>query len=77
MNNDVRYVAVIDDAGLPIAGGMRGGINSIMDENNEELYLTHTALRKSMRERFDRSYGQIKVCLCRKRKDIDSDILHE
>jgi len=26
LNNDVRYVAVIDDAGLPIAGGMRGGI---------------------------------------------------
>ena len=52
LNDDVRYVAVIDDAGLPIAGGMRGGINSIMDENNEELYLTHTALRKSMRERF-------------------------
>ncbi|HKX21486.1 MAG TPA: DUF6659 family protein [Nitrososphaeraceae archaeon] len=57
LNSDIRYVAVIDDTGTPIAGGMRGGIDSIMDENNEELYLTHTALRKSMRERFNNSMG--------------------
>lgn len=57
LNSDIRYVAVIDDAGIPIAGGMRGGIDSIMDENNEELYLTHTALRKSMRERFNNIMG--------------------
>jgi len=58
LNSDIRYVAVIDDTGLPVAGGMRGGLNSIMDENNEELYLTHTALRKSMRERFDDNMGR-------------------
>jgi hypothetical protein len=58
LNSDIRYVAVIDDTGLPIAGGMRRGIDSIMDENNEELYLTHTALRKSMRERFDSTMGR-------------------
>lgn len=58
LNSDIRYVAVIDDTGLPIVGGMRGGLDSIMDENNEELYLTHTALRKSMRERFDDNMGR-------------------
>jgi hypothetical protein len=57
LNSDIRYVAVIDDTGLPVVGGMRGGLDSIMDENNEELYLTHTALRKSMRERFDTNMG--------------------
>lgn len=58
LNGDIRYVAIIDDTGLPVAGGMRGGLDSIMDENNEELYLTHTALRKSMRERFDDNMGR-------------------
>src|SRR6188474_2236657 len=68
LNNDVRYVAVIDDAGLPIAGGMRGGIDSIMDENNEELYLTHTALRKSMRERFDDTMGKARFVYVEREK---------
>jgi hypothetical protein len=58
LNSDIRYVAIIDDTGLPVVGGMRGGLDSIVDENNEELYLTHTALRKSMRERFDNTMGR-------------------
>ena len=48
LNSDIRYVAVIDDTGLPVVGGMRGGLDSIMDENNEDLYLTLTAVRKSL-----------------------------
>src|SRR5678815_1838293 len=68
LNNDIRYVAVIDDTGLPISGGMRGGIDSIMDENNEELYLTHTALRKSMRERFDSTMGRSRFAYVEREK---------
>ena len=68
LNNDIRYVAVIDDTGLPISGGMRGGIDSIMDENNEELYLTHTALRKSMRERFDSNMGRSRFAYVEREK---------
>jgi hypothetical protein len=58
LNDDIRYVGVIDDNGALIAGGMRNGIDSILDETNEELYLAQTALRKSMRERFDSSMGK-------------------
>lgn len=68
LNSDIRYVAVIDDAGIPIAGGMRGGIDSIMDENNEELYLTHTALRKSMRERFNNTMGSSRFAYVEREK---------
>lgn len=75
LNNDIRYVAVIDDTGLPISGGMRGGIDSIMDENNEELYLTHTALRKSMRERFDSTMGRSRFAYVEREK-ISIYILH-
>jgi hypothetical protein len=58
LHDDVRYAGVIDDAGSVIAGGMKRGMGSIMDENNEELYLAQTALRKSMRERFDGTLGK-------------------
>ena len=68
LNTDIRYVAVIDDSGIPIAGGMRGGIDSIMDENNEELYLTHTALRKSMRERFNNTMGSSRFAYVEREK---------
>lgn len=68
LNTDIRYVAVIDDTGIPIAGGMRGGIDSIMDENNEELYLTHTALRKSMRERFNNTMGSSRFAYVEREK---------
>src|SRR4029453_7703513 len=68
LNDDVRYVAVIDDAGLPFVGGMRGGIIFYMDENNEELYLTHTALRKSMRERFDSTMGRSRFAYVEREK---------
>jgi hypothetical protein len=57
LNEDIRYAGVIDGTGTLIAGGMRKGTDSIVSENDEELFLTHTALRKSMRDRFDASMG--------------------
>jgi hypothetical protein len=57
LNEDIRYAGVIDSAGTLVAGGMRKGTDSIVNETDEELFLTHTALRKSMRDRFDASMG--------------------
>ena len=57
LNEDIRYAGVIDSAGTLVAGGMRKGTDSIVSETDEELFLTHTALRKSMRDRFDTSMG--------------------
>jgi hypothetical protein len=58
LNDDIRYAGLIDETGALVAGGMRHGIDSIVDQPSEELYLTHTALRKSMRERFDDTMGK-------------------
>lgn len=58
LNDDVRYAAVIDDMGAVVAGGMRMGIDSITDQSNDELYLAQTALRKSMRHKFDNTMGK-------------------
>ena|SRR5437588_12928252 len=58
LHDDIRYAGVIDDTGLLIAGGTREGIDSIVDQTNEELYLAQTVLRKSMRQRFDDTMGK-------------------
>lgn len=58
LNDDIRYAAVIDDMGTVVAGGMRKGTDSITNQANDELYLAQTALRKSMRERFDQTMGK-------------------
>ena len=68
LNDDIRYAGVIDSTGTLIAGGMRRGIDSIVSETDEELFLTHTALRKSMRERFDASMGRSRFAYVEREK---------
>jgi hypothetical protein len=68
LNDDIRYAGVIDSGGILIAGGMRKGIDSIVNETDEELFLTHTALRKSMRERFDASMGRARFAYIEREK---------
>jgi hypothetical protein len=68
LHDDLRFAAVIDDAGGVIAGGMRRGIDSLVDQNNEELYLTQTALRKSMREKFDKTLGKARFAYVEREK---------
>ena len=68
LHDDIRYAALVDDSGLLIAGGMRKGIDSIVDQNNEELYLAQTALRKSMRQRFDATMGKSRFAYVEREK---------
>jgi hypothetical protein len=58
LHDDIRYAGVINDAGTLLAGGMRMGLDSITEEQSDELYLAQTALRKSMRQRFDDTMGR-------------------
>jgi hypothetical protein len=68
LNKDIRYAGLIDETGSLIVGGMRHGIDSIVDQPSEELYLTHTALRKSMRERFDDTMGKARFVYVEREK---------
>jgi hypothetical protein len=68
LQEDVRYAGVIDDAGAVIAGGMKRGIDSIVDQDNEELYLAQTALRRSMRQRFDETLGKARFAYVEREK---------
>ncbi len=58
LDDDIRYAGVVDDSGTLVAGGMKKGLDSLTDQSNEELYLAQTALRKSMRQRFDNTLGR-------------------
>jgi hypothetical protein len=68
LSDGVRYAGVIDDAGGQVAGGMRRGTDSIVTETDEELFLTQTALRKSMRERFDGAMGRARFAYVEREK---------
>lgn len=68
LSDGVRYAGVIDDAGGQVAGGMRKGTDSIVTETDEELFLTQTALRKSMRERFDDTMGRARFAYVEREK---------
>jgi hypothetical protein len=68
LHDDMRYAAVIDDTGLLIAGGMRKGLDSMTERDNDELYLTQTALRKSMREKFDNTMGKARFAYVKREK---------
>lgn len=68
LHDDLRYAGVIDDAGSVIAGGMKKGIDSLVDQDNEDLYLTQTALRKSMREKFDKTLGKARFAYVEREK---------
>lgn len=68
LNDDIRYAGVIDDTGALVAGGMRKGIYSIVSETDEELFLTQTALRRSMRQRFDESMGRARFAYVEREK---------
>jgi sugar lactone lactonase YvrE len=58
LHDDIRYAGIINDAGTLLAGGMRKGLDSITEDQSDELYLAQTALRKSMRQRFDDTMGR-------------------
>jgi uncharacterized protein DUF6659 len=68
LSEGVRYAGVIDGSGSLVAGGMRKGIDSIVTETDEELFLTQTALRKSMRERFDSAMGRARFAYVEREK---------
>ncbi len=68
LSEGVRYAGVIDGSGSLVAVGMRKGIDSIVTETDEELFLTQTALRKSMRERFDSAMGRARFAYVEREK---------
>src|SRR5688500_19477021 len=61
LHDDIRYAGIIDDTGTLIAGGLRKGLDSMTEQDNDELYLAQTAIRKSMRQRFDNTMEKARL----------------
>jgi len=68
LHDDIRYAGVVDETGTLLAGGMKKGIDSIVDVAGEELYLAQTAIRRSMRERFDATLGKARFSYIEREK---------
>lgn len=68
LNEDIRYACVIDDIGTVVAGGMRKNTAPVTDQANDELYLAQTALRKSMRQKFDQNMGKARFAYVEREK---------
>jgi hypothetical protein len=68
LHDDIRYAGVVDETGNLLAGGMKKGIDSIVDVAGEELYLAQTAIRRSMRERFDATMGKARFSYIEREK---------
>ena len=68
LHDDIRYTGVVDETGTLLAGGMKKGIDSIVDVVGEELYLAQTAIRRSMRERFDATLGKARFSYIEREK---------
>jgi hypothetical protein len=68
LHDDIRYAGVVDETGTLLAGGMKKGIDSIVDVAGEELYLAQTAIRRSMRERFDPTMGKARFSYIEREK---------
>ncbi|MEO9321579.1 MAG: DUF6659 family protein [Nitrososphaera sp.] len=67
-DDDIRYAGVIDSGGALVAGGMRNGLDSLVAQTDEELFLAQTALRRSMRERFDSTMGTARFAYVEREK---------
>ncbi|MDF2767584.1 MAG: hypothetical protein K0S91_419 [Nitrososphaeraceae archaeon] len=68
LHDDIRYAGIIDDTGTLIAGGLRIGLDSMTEQDNDELYLAQTAIRKSMRQRFDNTMGKARFAYVEREK---------
>jgi len=68
LNDGIRYAGVIDSSGGLIAGGMRKGTDSMVAQTDEELFLAQTALRRTMRERFDTTMGRARFAYVEREK---------
>ena len=68
LSDGIRYAGVIDSSGSLVAGGMRKGIDSLVEQTDEELFLAQTALRRTMRERFDETMGRARFAYVEREK---------
>lgn len=83
LDKQIRFVAVINERGKLLAGGLREGLKSLEDPKDDEMLFMELALRVRMRREFDNQLGSVKFAMSFREKVIvmsfplaDSNILY-
>lgn len=59
----MRSARIINNRGHLVAGGMKGGLNSLEDPKQDEMLFMELALRVRMRHEFDKEFGSVHFSL--------------
>ena len=59
INSKIRYVSIIDLNGKITASEMKPDLQSLLKKSNEAKFSKHVALRRKMRQEFDKKLGKV------------------
>ncbi len=63
LDNEIRFVGIINGRGKLLAGGLRDGLKSLEDPKDDEMLFTEVALRARMRKEFDSQLGKVRFAM--------------
>jgi len=63
VDQQIRFVGVINDRGRLVAGGMRENVEPLENEKDDEMMFMELALRVKMRKEFDRQLGRVQFAM--------------
>ena len=78
----IRFVGVISEQGRLVAGGMKGNVEPLESEKDDEMIFMELALRVKMRKEFDKQLGQVNFAMASRERAlaisviINDDILY-
>ena len=59
INSKIRYVSIIDLNGKITASEMKPDLQSLLKKSNKVKFSKHVALRRKMRQEFDKKLGKV------------------
>ncbi len=74
----IRFVGVINERGRLVAGGMKGNVEPLESEKDDEMIFMELALRVKMRKEFDKQLGPVNFAMAsRERALAISEIIND
>jgi hypothetical protein len=78
----IRFAGVINERGRLVAGGMKGNVDALESEKDDEMIFMELALRVKMRKEFDKQLGPVNFAMASRERAlaisviINDDILY-
>lgn len=70
LDEDIRFVGVVNDLGRLVAGGMRQGVEPLETESDDEMMYMELALRVRMRQEFDVQMGVVDFTIVSRKRTL-------